>query len=382
MITRDDLHRLATADPDRAVLSVYARTDPRDPANTAATPAWEVALRNGLRAVADRLEAADDRDARLRFRDLRTTVEECVLALEPHERARSVAWLFDEDGATIARYALQLPLRGDAVVHDVKPYVSLLADVVDRGAPTGVVLVSNERVRLLQLEQGEVSEPDASVFELELGDWRTYGGSSGGSPARGVQTTSHQEHYRARVDEQRDRLYAAAAESTTKRLVTLGWPRWARRVARGVAGDFRAALPAALAERLVVDIEANLEADDYATIAAALEPRLDEAWREAAVALTDRARALALAGGRAALGAEETLGVLAEGRVEHLVLDPAADFAAGASMAAAGFPGPAELLGERAVETAVATGAAVSTLEATAAPALSEAGGMLALLRY
>lgn len=100
------------------------------------------------------------------------------------------------------------------------------------------------------------------------------------------------------------------------------------------------------------------------------------------MALTDRARELALAGGRAALGAEETLGVLAEGRVEHLVLDPAADFAAGAPMAAADFPGPAELLGERAVEAAVATGAAVSTLEASAAPALSEAGGMLALLRY
>ena len=382
MITRDDLHRLATAEPNGAVLSVYARTDPRDPANTAATPAWEVALRNGLRAVGDRLEAADDRDARLRFRDLRRTVEKCVLALEPHERARSVAWFFDADGGAIARYALQLPLRGDAVVHDVKPYVSLLADVVDRGAPAGVVLVSNERVRLLALEQGEVSEPDASVFELELGDWRTYGGSSGGAPERGVQTTSQQEHYRARVDAQRDRLFAAAVESTAKRLEKLGWDRVALLVERGVAGDFRAALPAVLAERLVVDIEANLEADDEATIAAALEPRLDEAWREAAVALTDRARELALAGGRAALGAEETLGVLAEGRVEHLVLDPAVDFAADAPMAVAGFPGPAELLGERAVERAVATGATVSTLEASAAPALSEAGGMLALLRY
>jgi len=56
------------------VLTVYAdRTDPRDPANTAATPAWEVALRNGLRAVADRLEAAAERDARLRFRDRAVT---------------------------------------------------------------------------------------------------------------------------------------------------------------------------------------------------------------------------------------------------------------------------------------------------------------------
>ena len=32
---------------------LHIRADPRDPANTAATPKWLVELRNGLREVAD-----------------------------------------------------------------------------------------------------------------------------------------------------------------------------------------------------------------------------------------------------------------------------------------------------------------------------------------
>ena len=44
--------------------------------------------------------------------------------------------------------------------------------------------------------------------------------------------------------------------------------------------------------------------------------------------------------------------------------------------------GPAELLGERAVEAAVGTGAQVTALAAGESEALAEAGGIAALLRY
>ena len=44
--------------------------------------------------------------------------------------------------------------------------------------------------------------------------------------------------------------------------------------------------------------------------------------------------------------------------------------------------GPAELLGERAVEAAIATGAQVTALPTSESAALTEAGGIAALLRY
>jgi len=47
----DLIRDLALRRPGAPVLSVYVRTDPRDPANTAAVPGWLMELRNCLREV-------------------------------------------------------------------------------------------------------------------------------------------------------------------------------------------------------------------------------------------------------------------------------------------------------------------------------------------
>jgi Bacterial archaeo-eukaryotic release factor family 10 len=382
MVNREVLQRLATAESSRPIVSVYARTDPRDPSNTSSTPGWQVALRNGLAAVGERLEASDERADRLAFRDLRERIEIELTGLEAAERGRSVAWFIDADGGDSERFVLQLPLREDAVVWDAQPFVSPLVDIADRGAPTGIVLVSGDAVRLLQLEQAEPSEPENSTFELELGDWRPFGGTAAGSPGRGVQATSHQESYEARVEAQRDQLFATAAAETGKRLEQLGWERIVIVSETHVAARFRAALPPVFSERVIVESDLNIIGEDPTTIAEALEPLIDNAWLTRARALADLARERTQAGGTGAVGALETLTSLAEGRVEHLILDPHADFTAVAGMVPESIGGPAELLGERAVEAAIATGAQVTALPTGDSAALAEAGGIAALLRY
>ncbi len=382
MFTRDVLKRLASAEPGRPVVSVYARTDPRDPSNTSSTPGWQIALRNGLGAIAERLEAGDDRGERLAFRELRERIETELTELEPAKRGRSVAWFVDGVGGGSERFTLQLPVREDRVVWDAKPFVSPLVDIADRGAPTGVVLVSGELVRLLGIEQAEPTEPENSTFELELGDWRPFGGTAAGSSGRGVQTTSHQERYEARVDAQRDQLFAGAAAETGQRLELLGWERIIIVSETQVAARFRAALPSILSERVIAESDLNIAGNDPHVIAEALEPLIEDAWLARASQLADLARERAQAGGAAAVGAPETLTALAEGRVEHLILDPGGDFSAAADMVPASVGGPVALVGERAVEAAVATGAQVTALAAEDSQALTEAGGIAALLRY
>lgn len=75
------------------------------------------------------------------------------------------------------------------------------------------------------------------------------------------------------------------------------------------------------------------------------------------------------------------LTLLVEGRVEHLILDPRGDFSAAADLVPETISGPTALLGERAVEAAIATDAGVTTLAARDSPALTEAGGVAAMLR-
>jgi release factor family 10 len=378
MLTHDVLSELATAEPKRLVISVHARTDPRDPVNTGSTPAWLIELRNGLRAISERLEAGDDRDARLAFRVARERIEQEMIDLNPSERARSVSWFLDMDGDS-ERFSLQLPLRRDRVVADTKPFVSPLVDIADRGSPTGVILVGGDIVRIAQIEQAELVEPQNSMFELNLGDWRPFGGTSGGSPGRGTLTTSHEEHYEARVDAQRDRLFSTAAAETGKRLEALGWQRIVLVAEGQVATRFRDAMPAKLRERLIAEADLNLVGKEPTVITEGVEPLIEEAWDRRTKELAALAHDRASSGGPGTLGPEETLGALAEGRVAHLLIDPDHDF----STVAATFPpatgAPASMLGERAVESAIAGAAQVTAI---AADTLGQADGMAALLRY
>jgi stalled ribosome rescue protein Dom34 len=245
-----------------------------------------------------------------------------------------------------------------------------------------VILASGDLIRLVQIEQGEATEPENSSFELTLGDWRPFGGSAGGSPERGLLVTSHEEQYRARVEAHRDRLFATAATETAMRLEALGWERVVLVADGQVASRFREVLPANVRERLIAEADLNLVGAEPAVIADTVEPLIEDAWRQRARALAVLAHDRARSGGAATLGPQETLGALAEGRVDHLLIDPEHDFSSAAGMTPASIGGPAEMLGERAVEAAIGTAAQVTALATEASPALRDAGGMAALLRY
>ena len=133
MLTRDGLHSLATEPAGELIVSVFARTDPRDPSNTTTTPGWQIALRDGLSALTERLEASGERTDRLAFRPLRERIEKELLELDGAERARSVALFVDIGGDRFELFSLQLPVRRDLVIADSRPFVSPLVDIADRG---------------------------------------------------------------------------------------------------------------------------------------------------------------------------------------------------------------------------------------------------------
>lgn len=322
-----------------------------------------MALRNGLAAVGERLEAGDDRTDRLAFRDLRERIELELTGLEASERGRSVAWFFDVDGDSSERFVLQLPLLDDVVVWDAKPFVSPLVDIADRGAPTGIVLISGDVVRLLQIEQAEPSEPETRRW---TSSWRLAPRSAGPPPAAQVAACR-----RPRARRATRRVSMPSATSCSPRPQPR--PRSASSSSAGSASSScpkrrsppaSAPPPPIVSERVIAESDLNLVGEEPSAIAEALEPLIDDAWLTRARALADLARERTQAGGAGAVGALETLTSLAEGRVEHLILDPSADFRAVAEMVPEAISGPGELLGERAVEVAVATGAQVTALSA------------------
>jgi hypothetical protein len=383
-LSRGVVQELAGLEPGEPVLSIVLRTDPRDPANTAATPAWLVALRNGLRAVAGTLTADIARQQRRGFRQLQERVERDLLALEPAQRARGLALFVTASGSIDHRVALQLPPREHVVRWDRRPFISPLVDVADRGRPAGLVLVAGDAVRVLHWEAGRVHEPDDSLYELELGDWRQYAGYAMANPARRQQTATHVTSYEQRVDEWRRRFLTTAARGTAAAVGELGWTRILIAAEGQATSAFMQELPMEVTDLVVAEVEANLLWEEPAAVADRVEPALHAAWERETRASIDQALTIAGAGGLATIGVSETLDALVQARVAHLVFDPTVIHdPAAVSPTARSVIGEVSghLLAERAVELAIASAADVSS----APPgdgALADGGGMLATLRF
>jgi peptide subunit release factor 1 (eRF1) len=119
-------------------------------------------------------------------------------------------------------------------------------------------------------------------------------------------------------------------------------------------------------------------------VADRFENALDEAWRRDAHKIIDRAIEAAFEGGKGALGWAEALDCLVQHRVEHLVfaVDTTADLETVPPHVSDALGKPsANMVVERAVEQAVASGADVTAIHDDAGRLLS-VGGVVAALRY
>lgn len=377
---RAALQRLAAARPAVPVLSIYLRTDPRDPANTRAAPAWKAALTNGLGAVAERLENGEDRDSRLAFRSLHERLLARAEELEGTDLGRSVAWFVALDGSLDERHVSRLPVAEHVVQLDARPFVSPLADLAERGAPAGIVLAGQENVRLLEWAHGWIDEAADYELEIDQSDWRPYRGSAGS--ARSRPTVSHEAHVEAREDSHRDRFFATAAEAVGKRIADGGWERVVLLAGDGLAPRFHMALPEPARDRVQLDLDLNLLTQTAAEVAQRVEPHLEALHRHRALQL---AETLAAAGSSAASGPPAVLAALAERRVQRLVLDPfhLPQLGTLPELATTVLEGAGpEYAGERAVEAALASDATVVSVSVQDSAELAAADGMLAELRW
>jgi protein required for attachment to host cells len=379
----DQLRALCQAEPTGGVLTVYARTDPRDPANISQVPAWLIAARNGLRELGASVERAAERTDRVLARDLAAEANRCLEAVDPTRRGRSMALFVTRDGC-LRRLTLQLPVRDHHVVWDARPFISPLVEIVDRAQTTGVVLVDGERLRLLTWAQGRIEEPPRATWTFSVPRWRRYAGYAAANPARGQQTVTHQERYRSRLENRRDRFFAGAAHGAQARLAELGARRLVVVAEPSTASRLAAALSPAARERIVGALDANLAGLSPPEIATRVESLLEDHRRRETDALARQVLRDAAAGDRAVAGAEQTLAALAEHRVERLLVDAAGvDHRAtlGAQARSVLRGGSPSLLAERAVEAAILAGAGVAMCDDQPGR-LREHGGIAARLRW
>jgi len=288
MILETDLRELVEfRSPDKPVLSLYLNVEPR----RRSTEEYKLALRHQLDSVA---EIADPTDiARV----------ERYFDLEYNWQGRGVACFSCQAADFWRAYPLWVPVEDVAFVGE-RPYVKPLNDVMGTYARHGVVLVSREGARFFIFEQGEVEEV-ASLLGEDVKRHKQGGWASS--------------RYQRHEDAAAYRNLKEAAEVTANFCREHGCQRLILVGTEETVAQFQPLLPKALQERVVGSFAMDMTASPTEVAERSLEIAQQVAQQRRAE-LVEQMITAAAKGGAGALGLADTLRLLEEGRVHHLVL--------------------------------------------------------------
>jgi hypothetical protein len=289
------------------VLSAYLDTNPATPRNQSSPPGYLAWVKTRARLLDGRIPESE----RALFREHVGRLERHLRRHPPRQRA-VVAFL-----GTGSREFLALQIKVEDELHWGPPALKQLFWLLDEHQPSGAVVLSRSGARFLRAWLGEVVEEEREAFTVDRSAWRRkdlVGPSRAGVwKRRGAQ----RDRFEARMTAQYDRLARGLATRVRRwaerhrlRPVLLAGP------AEMVEAVF-AELPEAFRQQATL-LRENLSYLSPAELHARFEPAL-ERWKRD----HEAARVEALLGdgvSRTALGVDETLARLQEGRVRELLI--------------------------------------------------------------
>jgi Bacterial archaeo-eukaryotic release factor family 10 len=357
------LREIARMEDPVGVLTVCVDIAPHEAAGR--MPLWEEQVRVGLEHLADGMAGAGAAALRARLNALEPSIERL---LDPRTPGRGRALFAAVTGEEIHEARIALPLATDVRLERRAHLLPLLA-AAQRGRVLGVAVVSSDELRLLELEMGEGRELRRIDLSQPGFEW-----SLRKEPNAGVVENLHRIADIAAPEVER-----SARAHGWDDVVVVGTPRIALRLADSLT---RAGLS-------VHTHDADPAPEVTVTTIAGMCGADSDASRQAQdQQLVERVREQAAADGRGALGLADVAAALAEGRIDHLVLDTLGTYpgtVTGDGRLVAAGPTPAtpvvDLAGEL-IERAFETDAEVTAVSGSAAQALSSCGGIGALLRW
>lgn len=386
------LREIAGMTDDVGVLSIYVNREPQALSETASAP-WELRMRQQLGQLQERLRQRGPRD---HWRALVERVDELAMDLNelvsPISSGRGAALFAQVARGGTRTVSLQVPLVDKVVLEPYACVRPLMAAWSAAGA-AGVVTVSAEKLRFLDLRLGQVEIVGVIPYLTEVPEQDRLHGPAGDNPALPQQSVNQRDLYERREIDKLTRFLRGIGPQVTEHIRNRGWEFLVITGDPELVQAVKEGLPRLSVE--VITLEHPVNSLPPAKVATVVEPALTEARQRQQRELADRARSNALAANTGATGLGETLGALREGRVDHLLM--AADGEWIGSRGPDGFlvpegevapmAEPADMvpephLDDRMIEMALQQGARVTVLEPPAAEPLAEADGIGALLRW
>ena len=299
-------------------------------------------------------------------------------------RGRALFATLGRSEVTTFSTQLRLPNR---VVLDSTPFIHPLLELLERGRPAGVALVSAHATDLLDWRLGQsqrVARVTAEATAVPDRRPRTGAVAENGLRARQITPLRDRKHDAARA-----RLLTTVAVEIDRLAQERGWERILVSGSERLTTPLVAELPDRLQDVTIRDPR-QLDEFDSAKLTAVVGDRLSDDQDTRNLRTGHQMRDAALGAGRGALGLSEVAAALNEARAGHVVYDPDVRYT-GAVAADGSLFGCSEgasttvaepRLTERLVERALDTGARLTPVEGVASNVLRDAGGIAALLRW
>jgi hypothetical protein len=312
MLTRERLLELFQDLKDREVLSVYVDADQRDPAQR---DTWRVHLEGEISRLRRSLEHAGDAD--LASFDAAWALVSHELKTGEHASMAKRGWVAFATSDRVW-HAGGVPAHMPSVVAwqrgiRAAPYVRALK----QERPVLVVLVDGRRARLFEHVEGSITEVEGLVADTDVGDLGDVGMSKGSSRASGVRGETS--------TDQGQRLREVAAERLRKELANLIDQRSREDsiVVLGGTADavkrLMALLPRSLDGRVAERTSLHLDMSP-AEVREEIRSAAGDLSEQGHLALVAGVADAARAGGKGALGPDDTLKALEGKRVDTLLL--------------------------------------------------------------
>lgn len=367
------------------VLSVYVNADHAHDPNLRAAG---IDVRNRFRELQHRVSADDGSP---RSREVLAALErlwprvETLTSPAVWGRGRIMFAALAGDWTTQLESAMPVTPR---LVLDSGPFIHPLLELLDEGRPAGVVVLTAEQARLLEWRAGSMRELSQLEQEYRQAPHER-AGHVGGGPA-GQYNSPVREQRQARERDRSERFLHHAAGVVTNladehdwdQIFVVGAERWIETIV--------AKFPPAIQDKAVLEPQVLTGVAD-AALAGMVTGWVHAQHKDRENNLLTRVRDAA-GTGAGALGLSQVTAALNDGRVAHLVYDPAVRYAGSVGADGALYGGdesprdtqvrPEPRLNERLVERALETGARITPIEGAAHGTLTEAAGVGALLRW
>jgi len=369
------LRRLIDWKSDAGILTVYVHLDPGDRGG-----GWSIALREQLHELEEQTAPHAERRA---FEAAAGEVFERFPEKGALPEGRGHAGFIELGGKEPKAVwrSMQIGPRRTEVTRSARPYVRQLVELFAEGPHVGAVLVSADRVRLLDWSLGAIRELEDWEITVFSPDWRE-SKADRAIPGTGTRSSaSGHDQFSQRLDANRRRFLHEVASLVARERAKRLWQHLFVFGVEDLARGFAAGVGNGVGS--VHTAQHDLVSSKEPDVAERVRAEVLEVTTSQGLELVGEVEEAIGASPGAALGAQETLQALGEGRVRHLVFNAEHNFESVPPADQVYDDGRGDLpVGERLVQLAVATDAGVTPVHGEPASRLAAHEGVAGLLRY